>query len=153
MVKETGQKTAYKGLKGWFTMKDMMILAVVILIMVIASASLIFVESKRQTCSSDNPVIRLAYLHHFIYPIFLSTLIITRHHRMAGIGFILFSAWTFFGYLLRWKHIYCSHQISAHEPMTPSTIWWSDIETAEAYGIPVIFLICGIGSIVASFLM
>lgn len=64
--------------------------------------------------------------------------------QIIGISHMLFAVWTFVGYKLQWKHIYCSYQNASHQKMTPNSIQWHTVKASDAYGIPLIFLILGL---------
>lgn len=76
---------------------------------------------------------------------------ITKSLYVAGSIVIVFSIWSLLGYLLKWKHIFCSFQNAYHMPMTPNKINWSIIRKSDAYGIPAIFFILGLGLIIVLF--
>ncbi len=61
-----------------------------------------------------------------------------------SISAIAFSIWSFVGYKLKWRHIYCSFQNAYREKMTPHSTRWSQIKKSDAYGVPLIFLIIGL---------
>lgn len=93
-------------------------------------------------------IIFLAYVHRYLFPVLavLLPLAFGRQYALLamGIGFILFAAYTLIGYLLRWKHIFCSYQNAYHQQMTPDHINWSQVKKADAYGTPAIFGIFGL---------
>lgn len=90
-------------------------------------------------------IILLAYFHRYGWiALMLLLLYFTKRISVIGISCIAFSIWSFFGYLLRWEHIYCSYQNAYHTPMTPNHIRWGTVKKADAYGIPAIFLILGV---------
>ena len=99
-------------------------------------------------------VILLAYFHRYgwiavmtgcilIWPAFALYILC--------VGFLIFSIWSFIGYKCKWKHIYCSHQNSSHQKMTPNAIHWNQIEKSEAYGIPLIFFAFGMVGLIVIF--
>ncbi len=67
-----------------------------------------------------------------------------------GIGMIIDSVYSFVGYVLRWKHIYCSYQNACRLKMTPNHINWSIIKKFDAYGTPIISGVLGIASVLVS---
>lgn len=101
-------------------------------------------------------IIALAYLHRYA-PV-LAFLILPACIRFGiiktrdgcyiyyGISCIVFGLWSLIGYLLRWRHIYCSDQDSGHNKMTPEDINWSKVSKVDAYGEPIFFFIMGIGA-------
>lgn len=105
--------------------------------------------------SRNSWVIVLAYAHRYVYPLAivgLSILLDKEYLPLAlGIGCILFAVYTLVGYICRWKHIYCSYQNAYHQKMTPNDIRWHTVKKTDAYGVPVIFGILGLFSIVAYF--
>ena len=70
-------------------------------------------------------------------------------HTFSGamIGCIGFSIWSLIGYKCKWRHIYCSYQNAYHEKMTPHSIRWHKIRKSDALGVPLIFLVFGIISL------
>lgn len=95
------------------------------------------------------PVKCLALMHRYLFPVFIAVFASACTHTKSdyvlclGIGSLLFAAYTLAGYLLRWKHIYCSYQNASHQKMTPNRIDWSTIKKSDAYGIPAIFFALG----------
>lgn len=103
-----------------------------------------------------NLIIILAYLHRYgIALAVIAALIFGKEYRALAIGvvFLLFSLWSFFGYVFKWKHIYCSYQNSSHEKMTPSAIRWQKMDKGDAYGVPAIFGVLGVLFIAAQFII
>ena len=97
-------------------------------------------------------IIALACVHRYIWPYFIifvslavggSNLLL-----LMGVGMVLYAAYSVIGYQLRWKHIYCSYQNAYREEMTPQHIRWGRIKKSDAYGIPAIIAVIGIGAIV-----
>ena len=70
---------------------------------------------------------------------------------MGGLS-IAFSIWSFIGYKLKWKHIYCSFQNAYHKKMTPNKIRWDQIRKTDAYGMPMVFLVLGTALLIAGLL-
>ncbi len=90
-------------------------------------------------------IVALAYFHRYGWIVLMLLLMcIIRKMCVLGIGCVAFSVWTFFGYILRWKHIYCSYQNAYHMPMTPDNINWDTVKKTDAYGIPAILMILGV---------
>ncbi len=93
-----------------------------------------------------------AYFHRYGWiVVMLLCVTITKSLYTAGSIVIVFSIWTLLGYLLKWKHIFCSFQNAYHMSMTPNKINWSNIRKSDAYGIPAIFFILGLGLVFAQF--
>lgn len=93
-----------------------------------------------------------AYFHRYGWiVVMLICFEITKSLYTIGLFSIVYGIWTLLGYLLKWKHIFCSFQNSYHNPMTPNRINWNIIEKKDAYGIPAIFFIGGIGVIIAKY--
>ena len=99
----------------------------------------------------DNATVKrikfLAYLHSYaLIPVLLLSWLVFREHGFYAIasGFIAFALWSFLGYKLKWKHIFCSYQKTYHEKMTPERINWKKIKKADAYGIPLVFALLGL---------
>lgn len=109
--------------------------------------------ARRHRKYPTNSIIRLARFHHTVCPFIIMLLIAFRRSWLAGIAMILYSLWTLIGYLLRWRHIYCSYQIGSRQPMTPYSIDWYDVREIDAFGIPAIFTALGVALIVVSFWM
>jgi hypothetical protein len=101
-------------------------------------------------------IISLAYAHRYLYPILvvLIPLLIGRANLflLMGICVSAFSAYSFLGYKLRWKHIYCSYQIAYRKEVTPDHIRWGMIKKSDAYGVPIIFGVMGVACVVCHFL-
>ena len=94
-------------------------------------------------------VMVLAYGHRYAFPILIpgcSMHFGTKENVMLflGIGLLLYAAYSLAGYLLRWKHIFCSYQNAYHKKMTPDRINWNTVRKSDAYGTPLIFAILGI---------
>ena len=104
-------------------------------------------------------IIALAYLHRYAPLLILIILLVcgrfgiikTKDGCMMylGVTLIAFSLWSLIGYLLKWRHIYCSFQHASRKfprEMTPEHVYWSKISKVDAYGIPIIYFIMGIGA-------
>ena len=94
----------------------------------------------------------LAYFHRYgwiIAMILCVAIWLERKFLVWGIGFIAYSIWSFVGYKFKWRHIYCSHQDSSHQAMTPDSIHWNQIKKSEGYGEPLLFFVLGLISICA----
>lgn len=96
----------------------------------------------------------LAYVHRYflismiiLYPTCLASKYIL---MLFGIICILYGAYTFVGYKLKWKHIYCSIQNAYREKMTPDKINWRHVQKKDVYGIFVIFCVLGLFLIICN---
>jgi hypothetical protein len=96
----------------------------------------------------------LAYFHRYGW-IFVTILCVAiwleQKFLVFGISFIVISIWSFVGYKCKWRHIYCSHQDSSHQAMTPDSIKWNEIEKREAYGESLVLFVLGMVSICVHF--
>ena len=96
-------------------------------------------------------VVALAYAHRYVYPICIMVFPLKMGGQNAflliGVGFVLYAAYSLIGYRLRWKHICCSYQNAYRKEMTPNKINWSKIKKTDAYGVPAIFAVIGVGII------
>lgn len=91
-------------------------------------------------------VILLAYFHRYGWiALTLIIMYLTDSFSLLSISCIIYSVWTFLGYIFRWKHIYCSYQNAYHNTMTPNTVDWDNVKKTDAYGIPIVFMLFGIG--------
>lgn len=112
---------------------------------------------KAKKSRSEIAVIILAYMHRYLFPLLIITVpvIIARQKSeyvlYIGIGALIFAIYDLVGYLLRWKHIFCSYQNAYHQKMTPNRIRWDTVKKSDAYGIPLIFGLLGLLCIFASF--
>ncbi len=73
---------------------------------------------------------------------------ITSSLYTVGLILIVYSIWTLLGYLLKWKHIFCSFQNAYHMKMTTNRINWEKIRKTDVYGVPTIFFIFGLALII-----
>ena len=97
-----------------------------------------------------NKIIILAYLHRYGWIVIMLACIaiwIEQIFYILGAGCIGFSIWSLIGYKCKWKHIYCSYQNAYREKMTPHSIRWHKIKKSDALGVPLIFLVFGIISL------
>ena len=96
----------------------------------------------------NHTIVFLAYMHRYVYPImiFVLPILIGTEYALLGmgIGFLLLALYDLVGYILHWKHIYCSYQNAHRKEMTPDDIKWSTIKKTEAFGISAISGIMGI---------
>lgn len=67
-----------------------------------------------------------------------------------GAGCLVFALYYLVGYLLRWTHMYCVYQNANHQKMTPDKVNWSDIRKSDAIGVPLIFMVFGILSVIVA---
>lgn len=97
----------------------------------------------------------LAYFHRYFYWVCVLAFTFCFGPDFAllrmGLGFLLFAVYSLLGYILRWKHIYCSYQNAYRQTMTPNHIVWSKIRKTDAYGCPAIFGVLGLGMVVCQF--
>ena len=103
--------------------------------------------------ATSKRIIALAYFHRYglIAVLLLCSAIwgkLIFHFLCAEC--LIFSAWSYIGYKRKWKHIYCSFQDAYHQKMTPNNIQWHKIKKSDAYGIPIIFLILGLLSLIVT---
>ena len=63
---------------------------------------------------------------------------------ISGILLIIYVAYTYFGYRLRWTHIFCSFQSARHQPMTPYNIRWNEVRNCDVYIVSMILLVIGL---------
>jgi hypothetical protein len=95
----------------------------------------------------EKKIIALAYFHRYgwiallfacvaIYP---KTIFLT-----WSFGFIAYAIWSYVGYKLRWKHIFCSYQNAYRLSMTPDNIRWGWVKKSDAYGVTIIFFVIGV---------
>ena len=98
-------------------------------------------------------IIALAYLHRYGWIVIMLGLAYLFHearYYILMVSSILYSIWTFLGYRLKWKHIFCSYQNANRKKMTPNAINWNWVDKKDAYGVPLFFLLAGVaGSILA----
>lgn len=108
----------------------------------------------------NRTILFFAYFGNYILPTFLvlasllSKLISKDDETILlclSISLLLMAAYNMIGYLFRWKHIYCMHQLSNRRRMTPENIQWEEMTFADAYGIPLVFTIVGLIGIVCYF--
>lgn len=92
-------------------------------------------------------IIVLAYFHRYGWIAVMLGCIAVWPDQMLyslSVSAITFSIWSFVGYRLKWRHIYCSFQNAYHKKMTPHSISWGQIKKSDAYGVPLIFLTIGL---------
>ena len=92
-------------------------------------------------------IIALAYFHRygsFAIVLLCSAIRTELFLWFLSVDCIIFSIWTFVGYKLKWRHIYCSYQNACHQEMTPHSVCWDKIKKSDAYGVPLIFFFLGL---------
>ena len=95
----------------------------------------------------EKKIIALAYFHRYgwIALLFACVAIYPKAIFLTwGIGFIAYAIWSYVGYKLRWKHIFCSYQNAYRLSMTPDNIRWGWVKKSDAYGVPIIFFVIGV---------
>lgn len=110
-------------------------------------------KKKRKKSSVDHmDIIALAYFHRYgCFALMLLLLFFSYNMILFGSSLLVYAAYSLFGYLFRWKHIYCSYQNAYHQKMTPTHINWKDIKRSDAYGIPAIFFVFGVALMLVQF--
>ena len=99
----------------------------------------------------ESRIIALAYLYKYgwlLGTVACGAVFSRVRYLIFGIGLLLFAIWSFVGYKLRWKHIFCSYQIAYRKVMTPNNIRWGWVSKSDAYGVPIIFLIFSVAYLV-----
>lgn len=100
-----------------------------------------------------NSVIALALFHRYGWMAVMTCCALAWREYTAqiiGISCVLFAVWSFAGYKLQWKHIYCSYQDASHRKMTPGSIQWHTMKKSDAYGVPLVFLILGLACLIVA---
>lgn len=101
-------------------------------------------NKKRQRTAKEKRIIALAYFHRYILVFAIGLYAATmRHPWLSGYLFIFYALYTLLGYLLQWKHIFCSFQDMQHMTMTPLKIHWRLIPKRDVLGYACIFLTMG----------
>ena len=100
---------------------------------------------------NESRIISLAYLHRYGW--LLGTVVCAAAFSRVRcliffIGSLLYAIWSFVGYKLRWKHIFCSYQIAYRKVMTPNNIRWGWVRKSDAYGVPISILIFSVAYLV-----
>lgn len=101
--------------------------------------------------SKENRIIALAYFHRYGWIVAMMVCVEIWHEQMLpilSVACFVFSVWSFIGYKNKWKHIYCSFQNAYHQKMTPNNIQWHKIKKSDAYGVPLLFFIFGLGLLI-----
>ncbi len=105
------------------------------------------------TPTSDTFVIVLAYLNRYgLLALFFLPLAFNKNRLgilILGILLLAYSAIQFFGYLLKWRFIFCSYQNAYHTKMTPDAVDWNFVSKTDAFGIPAVFTVFGSLAIIA----
>lgn len=65
-----------------------------------------------------------------------------------GVFFLAYGAYTLLGAIKKFRHIYCMYQNAYHQEMTPNEIYWNTINKSDLYGLPIVMLVFGVGSLV-----
>jgi hypothetical protein len=106
-------------------------------------------EKKKSADHMD--IIVLAYFHRYgFFAVILFFLFLQSRLAVIGIALIVYATYTLFGYLFRWKHIYCSYQNMYHQKMTPNHVNWKDIQKRDVYGVSAIFFVFGVALMIVS---
>lgn len=103
-----------------------------------------------KTREKEKRIISLAYFHRYGLFIVMTGLVLIIPELtlyIISICSILLSAWTLCGYILKWKHIFCSFQSANRETMTPHNIRWSQIKKSDVYVVSCIFFLLGVTGI------
>lgn len=98
----------------------------------------------------------LAYVHRYGYPLMVILLPARSgggYCFWMGVGLLCLALYDLIGYLCRWKHLFCSYQNLYHQPMTPFDIDWDEVRKRDAYGVPAILSVIGIGAILCEYLL
>jgi len=76
------------------------------------------------------------------------------HGGLIGFGvfFLAYGFYILIGAIKKFRHIYCMYQNAYHQEMTPNEIYWNTINNSDLYGLPIVFLIFGVGSLVVGIL-
>lgn len=107
----------------------------------------------------DMTVVALAYAHHYLYLVLIVgvPLIIGGDSLFLsmGLGFLLYAAYTWIGYKLRWKHIYCSFSIPhrAHRgwKMKTNNYNWKSISKVDVYAVAIMCGLFGVACLLGHF--
>lgn len=109
-------------------------------------------SSKRRNSDS---VIALAYFHRYgwiVVMLVLRFLFSDERYYVLFVSVIIYAIWTFLGYKLKWKHIFCSYQNAYRVKMTPNAINWNWVDKKDAYGVPLFFLLAGVAGLILAIL-
>ncbi|MBE6588149.1 MAG: hypothetical protein E7647_07020 [Ruminococcaceae bacterium] len=100
---------------------------------------------------SRRAVILLAYFHRFCLflemPVFLLAFLKFGFEEPLPLALsmtvplLLYSVYNTVGCILKWDHIYCSHQSASHQRMTPHNVRWNDMTFGDKYGISIVFFV------------
>ena len=108
-------------------------------------------KKKKKNTRDHTDIIVLAYFHRYgWFALTLLLLFFPNSKMLIGISICAYAIYTLFGYLFRWKHIYCSYQNAYHQKMTPNHINWKDIKRSDVYGVSAIFFVLGIALILVT---
>ncbi len=101
--------------------------------------------------STARKIIALAYFHRYGWIVLLIICIAIWTEQMLyffSTWFFIYSIWTFVGYKLKWRHIFCSYQNAYRKKMTPYFDSWEQIKKSDAYGVPLFFFLFGLVSLI-----
>ena len=110
-------------------------------------------RKKRRFVAQHRVIILLAWCHRYVFliaaPLLPLLLTCSKSDALAGmgVGMLCYGLYTLLGYLLRWKHIYCSFQDIAHMPMTPGRIRWHTLRKRDVYSVSALFIAFGLALI------
>lgn len=74
---------------------------------------------KKRRAPDHMDIIVLAYFHRYgCFALMFLLFFLSNNKMMLGLSLLVYAFYTLFGYLFRWKHIYCSYQNAYHQKMT-----------------------------------
>lgn len=109
--------------------------------------------------SSARLIVFLALFHrYFCHFIFLALLFLLGRPKrqlvlLMGVYLLLYAMYSYVGYALRWKHIYCSYQNARNARMTPDRIDWNTVGKSDCVGVPMILALLGAAGVAAYFVL
>lgn len=86
------------------------------------------------------PLLYLALSHASTVPLYT-----------VGIGLFFYGFYLMLGVLKKWRHVYCVFQSFSRKKRTPNEIYWNTHGKTDVYGLPLIFMVLGLITIVAYF--
>ncbi len=95
---------------------------------------------------NEKRVMSLAYLHHWGWMIAFIVGMFIWPQYMWEVLILCSTAnliWSVIGYRCKWRHIFCSTQISSHEELTPHCVFWHNVKKSDIYGVPMSFIVIG----------
>ena len=106
----------------------------------------------------DMTIVTLAYAHHYIYPLLIVgiPLIVGGGFQFLciGVGLLCYAAYTLVGYILHWKHIYCSFSIPRRAPkgwkMKTNNYNWKSIKV-DVVGVSIMIALIGVFCLLGHF--